>query len=104
MVTRPGNLFHIDFGHFLGNFKSKLGIKRERAPFIFTPQFAYVIGGKGTETFKFFEQTCSNAYNIIRKHARLFIVLFQMVFSIWSKYLSNHFLKIPTKDAFNRNS
>jgi phosphatidylinositol kinase/protein kinase (PI-3 family) len=81
MVTRSGNLFHIDFGHFLGNFKSKLGIKRERAPFIFTPQFAYVIGGKGTETFKFFEQTCSNAYNIIRKHARLFIVLFQMMLS-----------------------
>lgn len=79
MVTRAGNLFHIDFGHFLGNFKSKLGIKRERAPFIFTPQFAHVMGSKGSETYKIFEQTCAAAYNIIRKQARLFIVLFQMV-------------------------
>lgn len=28
MVTKSGHLFHIDFGHFLGNFKSKFGIKR----------------------------------------------------------------------------
>ena len=36
MVTKAGKLFHIDFGHFLGNFKSKMGIKRERTPFVFT--------------------------------------------------------------------
>ena len=28
MVTKSGHLFHIDFGHFLGNFKSKFGFKR----------------------------------------------------------------------------
>jgi phosphatidylinositol kinase/protein kinase (PI-3 family) len=28
MVTRDGNLFHIDFGHFLGNFKTFAGFKR----------------------------------------------------------------------------
>ena len=38
MLTRGGRLFHIDFGHFLGNFKSKYGYRRERAPFVFTPQ------------------------------------------------------------------
>ena len=26
MLTRRGHLFHIDFGHFLGNFKKKFGI------------------------------------------------------------------------------
>ena len=26
---KEGNLFHIDFGHFLGNVKKKFGIKRE---------------------------------------------------------------------------
>ena len=36
MLTQDGCLFHIDFGHFLGNFKSKFGVKRETAPFVFT--------------------------------------------------------------------
>lgn len=36
-------LFHIDFGHILGHFKSKLGLKRERVPFVLTADFVYVI-------------------------------------------------------------
>ena len=32
MVTTSGKFLHIDFGHFLGNFKTKLGFKRETAP------------------------------------------------------------------------
>jgi phosphatidylinositol-4,5-bisphosphate 3-kinase len=38
MLTKMGHLFHIDFGHFLGNFKTKFGVKRERAPFVFTEE------------------------------------------------------------------
>lgn len=48
MITKTGHLFHIDFGHFLGNFKTKFGIKRginlyliyflERAPFVLTAE------------------------------------------------------------------
>uniref|UniRef100_K3X7E7 Phosphatidylinositol 3-kinase n=1 Tax=Globisporangium ultimum (strain ATCC 200006 / CBS 805.95 / DAOM BR144) TaxID=431595 RepID=K3X7E7_GLOUD len=33
MLSRQGKLFHIDFGHILGNFKKKFGVKRERTMF-----------------------------------------------------------------------
>ena len=35
MINRNGRFFHIDFGHFLGNTKQKLGIDRERYSFKF---------------------------------------------------------------------
>eukprot|EP01133_Synstelium_polycarpum_P015439 gene15439-18312_t len=81
MITRAGHLFHIDFGHFLGNYKKKYGFKRERAPFIFTPQYMAIVGGKDSENFKFFVKTCCVAYNILRKHTDLFINLFQLMLS-----------------------
>jgi len=81
MMTRAGRLFHIDFGHFLGNFKSKFGIKRERAPFVLTPDFAFVMGGKNSEDFQKFTELCCRAYNILRKHANMFINLFAMMLS-----------------------
>lgn len=50
-------MFHIDFGHILGNFKSKFGIKRERVPFILTHDFIHVIQqGKTSNTEKFGRQ------------------------------------------------
>ena len=49
MIKNNGELFHIDFGHFLGHFKYKYGIKRERAPFVFTREFKKVLGGKKTQ-------------------------------------------------------
>ena len=38
MLTDTGHLFHIDFGHFLGNFKKKFGFNRERTKFVLTPE------------------------------------------------------------------
>lgn len=78
MLAETGHLFHIDFGHFLGNFKSKFGINRgnhefqlfklERAPFVFTQEMAFVMGGKEGKLFKQFEEYCTTAYNMVRKH------------------------------------
>jgi len=81
MITKSGHLFHIDFGHFLGNFKSKFGIKRERAPFIFTSQYLAIVGGKDSENFKHFVDVCCKAFNILRKKADLFMNLFQLMVS-----------------------
>ncbi|KAH3743438.1 phosphatidylinositol-4,5-diphosphate 3-kinase [Pelomyxa schiedti] len=81
MITRNGMFFHIDFGHFLGNMKSKFGVKRERSPFKFTPQYAYILGGKDSPMFKLFEQTCCKAYNIVRDETDLFITLFSLMLS-----------------------
>ncbi len=36
-------MFHIDFGHFLGNFKHKFGIKRERVRLVLSSDFIEVI-------------------------------------------------------------
>ena len=47
MLSRDGSFFHIDFGHILGHFKSKLGVKRETMPFVFTKREAAVLGGRG---------------------------------------------------------
>ncbi|KAK2514372.1 Pik3cb [Columba guinea] len=82
MVRKNGQLFHIDFGHILGNFKSKFGIKRERVPFILTYDFIHVIqqGKTGNiEKFGRFRQYCEEAYLILRKHGNLFITLFALM-------------------------
>ncbi|XP_038677309.1 phosphatidylinositol 4,5-bisphosphate 3-kinase catalytic subunit delta isoform [Scyliorhinus canicula] len=82
MIRENGQLFHIDFGHFLGNFKSKFGINRERVPFILTHDFVHVIQqGKtsNSEKFERFRKCCEQAYMILRKHCPLFINLFALM-------------------------
>ena len=81
MMTEDGCCFHIDFGHFLGNFKSKYGFKRERAPFVFTPQYAHVMGGVGSAQYERFIDVCGHAYNIVRKHGHLLLALFTLMIS-----------------------
>jgi len=76
MMTRTGHFFHIDFGHILGNFKSKYGVKRERAPFVFTHAMKDVMGSG--DQFESFVDLCCDIYNILREHSILLVSLFSL--------------------------
>lgn len=96
MVKKSGQLFHIDFGHFLGHFKQKYGFKRERVPFVLTHDFIYVInkGQKGSGDnnaidFKIFKEHCETAFKILRKHGHLILSLFSMMISTGLPELSS---------------
>lgn len=89
MITKTGHLFHIDFGHFLGNFKSKFGIKRERSKFVFTEEMAFAMGGKTSGGFALFKECCSKAYNLIRKNGKKLINLFMLMTSAGMPELQN---------------
>eukprot|EP01038_Epipyxis_sp_PR26KG_P005716 gene5716-7889_t len=75
MMTKSGHFFHIDFGHILGNFKSKLGVKRERAPFVFTPAMKAVMTN---EQYQSFVGLCCDIYNILREQSILLVSLFSL--------------------------
>lgn len=79
MVKRNGELFHIDFGHFLGHFKYKMGIKRERAPFVFTKQFQNVLGGEKSSFFATFKDMFWDSYKILRDNAIILVTLLRIL-------------------------
>ena len=89
MMTKTGHLFHIDFGHFLGNFKTKFGIQRERSSFVFTEEMAYAMGGKKGEGFQVYKDCCCKAYNFVRKHGKRLINLFMLMTSAGLQELQN---------------
>lgn len=78
MVKSNGQLFHIDFGHILGKFKAKFGIKRERVPFVLTQDFVHVItnGDKDPENLQVFQSYCEQAFLIIRRRSELIYNIF----------------------------
>lgn len=81
LLTKNGHLFHIDFGHILGNVEKWKGFRREKAPFVLTPEFVYIMGGRDTANFTHFSGLACDAYIIIRRHHSLFINLFSMMLS-----------------------
>eukprot|EP00053_Salpingoeca_punica_P012500 m.111953 g.111953 ORF g.111953 m.111953 type:complete len:1024 (-) comp15963_c0_seq1:1685-4756(-) len=84
MCTESGQLFHIDFGHFLGNWKAKFGVRRERVKFILVPDFVVAMTKGGTresDRWAKFKEVCKKAYIVVRQNANLFINLLSMMIS-----------------------
>ena len=79
MVKKNGELFHIDFGHFLGHFKYKMGIKRERAPFVFTRQFQTVLGDDNSPLYKQFKEKLKKGYTILRNNKEAIVTLLRIL-------------------------
>jgi len=69
---------------FLGNFKSKFGINRERAAFVFTPEMAFVMGGKKYKNHHSFQKFLSlsrDAFKVLRLFASILENLFILMVS-----------------------
>jgi len=86
IMLRPnGKLFHIDFGHVMGNFKRKyfagISILRERSPMLLPRVFVQVIHSGGEGQFERFRELCETAYLILRKDGSLLVSLLAMMLS-----------------------
>ena len=90
MVTERGHLFHIDFSKFMGNVQKFGTIRRDRVPFVLTPDMAFVInsGESMSYNFQHFVELCCDAFNIIRKNSELILNLLELMVSSGIPYLS----------------
>mmetsp|Transcript_6713 Transcript_6713/g.9390 ORF Transcript_6713/g.9390 Transcript_6713/m.9390 type:complete len:1192 (-) Transcript_6713:198-3773(-) len=85
MLLPSGKLFHIDFGHVLGNFKKLKGtnIKREKTKLVLTPEMMYIINeGRGVHLNENFVQRCISLIAVLQQRgngALLHTLLAQLV-------------------------
>ena len=79
IMLNQNGYFHIDFGHILGHYKSKMGEKRETHSFLFTKAYYNALGGENHPNFKCFMENALGCYRVIRKNYNLFYALFELL-------------------------
>lgn len=78
MLNRKG-YFHIDYGHILGHYKKKMGIKRETHSFLFTKAYYNVLGGDQHPYYQEFIKNAMACYSVMRENYLLFYSLFELL-------------------------
>ena len=74
MLSTNGRLFHVDFEYILGN-----DPKPFAPPMKLSEQMVVAMGGRGSRDYLDFHKFCCKAYLILRKSAKLFVALLDLV-------------------------
>ena len=90
MLKRSGHLFHVDFAKILGNAQMFGSFRRDRVPFVLTPDMSYVINGgyEPSSRFQDFVDLCCKAFNVIRHHSSLFLNLLSLMLNSGISHLA----------------
>eukprot|EP00750_Incisomonas_marina_P003362 INCI13080.3.p1 GENE.INCI13080.3~~INCI13080.3.p1 ORF type:complete len:1652 (-),score=267.90 INCI13080.3:98-5053(-) len=80
MVTKSGQLFHIDFGHFLGHtMLAPTGQRRERTRFVLTQAMVHTVRQQGEHGMPRLVEMCVKAYLILRSKAHFILQYLNMM-------------------------
>ena len=85
MVTKNGELFHIDYDFILG-FDPKLTNPHMRI----IPEMVDALGGLNSSYYHEFKEICSRSYNCLRRHYRMFICFFYLLLDSSPKITINN--------------
>lgn len=74
MLTRNGNLFHIDFSYILGRDPKPLA-----APVKLSKEMVEAMGGINSDYYHEFRKQCYTAFLHLRRHANVMLNLFSLM-------------------------